>query len=718
MKSVSIVQKLRSNPRSLRKFVIGLTIGGGAIAFLGIQWYKLESSLPKNVEEVITYARPETLTIKASDETVLAEFGPVTHETLKLSEIPPLIQEAFIAIEDSRYQKHQGVDYQGIVRAAFANLKAGKLVEGGSTITQQLARIVYLDQQRSWERKIKEFIIAQRIESQLTKEQILEKYLNLVYLGSGAYGIADAAHVYFSKPIDQLTLPEMATLAGITPAPSLYSPLENTEAAKVRRDLVLTRMAEEGFISVSEAEIAIASELKLQASPPQRLARKAPYFVEYIQKQLPNYVSPEQLQKGGIVVETTLNAEWQEVAENIIKKQVERYGKWQRFEQGALVAINPYNGAIKVMVGGTEFEDNQYNRVTQAQRQPGSTFKTFVYAAAISTGMTPYKAYLDAPYIVDGYQPKNYGNKYRGSHIPIYQALTSSVNVVAVQALIDTGWNPIINLAKKMGIESELKSTYSLALGASEVNLLELTSAYGTLANQGIHQQSYGINRILDSEGNVIYRPKFPNEKAIDPDAANITTWMLRKVVNNGTGIPAQIGRPVAGKTGTSDQSRDLWFIGYIPQLVTGVWLGNDDNKPTYGTSGIAAAIWRSFMLEAVKEMPIETFNSPPGKLTVKEASLEAEPIKPKKSYHQKVITTSASRSTRTRTSQRTYRRSYSRRRSYSNTRTRRTTTPKRTTSTSTVKNNTPAINKAPKAVQKTTPSVAPVLNKPSKSKE
>jgi penicillin-binding protein 1A len=406
-------------------------------------------------------------------------------------------------------------------------------------------------------------------------------------------------------------------------------------------------------------------------------------------------------------VETTLNSQWQEIAEKIIQKQVSRYGKWQKFQQGALVTINPYNGAIKVMVGGTDFENNQYNRVTQAQRQPGSTFKTFVYATAIASGITPYQTYLDAPYIVDGYQPKNYGDKYRGNYIPLHQALTSSVNVVAVKTLINVGWNPVIQVAKKMGIESELKPTYSLALGASEVNLLELTSAYGTLANQGIHQQSYGINRIVDAQGNVLYQPKFPSQKAIEPDAVNIITWMLQKVVNNGTGIPAQIGRPVAGKTGTSDQARDLWFIGYIPQLVTGVWLGNDDNQPTYGTSATAAAVWRSFMLEAVKDIPLAKFTAPPRNLSVKEATIKAEPIKPKKSYHQEVIQASIPSSRTRRTNYANKRRSYSRARKAKTT----------TKTTPVAQTNAPIIEKAPKTPP-TTPPQAPLLNKPTKEKE
>lgn len=610
----------------------GVSFGSGAMV-LGIGVLQLESSLPDSVEGVLTYAAPETIAIKAADGTVLQEIGHVTHEKMKIWQIPDMVSKAFMASEDRRFQEHRGIDFQGIGRAVFSNLTSGRVVEGGSTITQQLSRIVFLNQERSFGRKYKEMRIAKKIEDRFDKEQILERYLNLVYLGSGAYGVADAAWVYFSKPLEQLTLAEAATLAGIVPAPSVYSPLENPEAAQERRNLVLKKMQAQGLISAEEAQTAINSPLVVKQSRPKRLERKAAYFTSYVQKQLPKLVAPEVLKTGGIVVETTLNPRWQKAAEDTINATVERYGKWQHFEQGALVAIDPRNGQIRAMVGGTDFEKNQFNRVTQAKRQPGSTFKGFVYATAIAAGISPYKDYLDAEYVVDGYKPENFGDSYSGAQVSMQNAIAKSLNVVAVQILVNVGWNPIIKLAHKMGIESELQPTYSLALGASEVNLLELTSAYGTFANQGIHQKPYGISRILDRNGKVLYQANYQPEEAIDPNTASIMTWMLQGVVNNGTGIPAQIGRPAAGKTGTSDKARDLWFVGYIPQLVTGVWLGNDDNKQTWGASSMAAVIWRRFMLEAVEGMEIETFPELPP-LEGRKKTIEAEPIKPKRSYY------------------------------------------------------------------------------------
>ena len=628
-------QRLRSflNERSKRRLWLGLgaCLGiGGAIA-TGLVWYRLES-LPQSVESALTFAREGTLTIQAADGTVLQEIGPVTHQKLKIWQMPEPMIEAFVASEDRRFYNHHGVDYQGIVRAAMVNLRAGEVVEGGSTITQQLARIVFLSQERSLWRKLKETLLAQRMERKLSKEQILERYLNLVYLGSGAYGVADAASVYFGKSVDELSLSQAATLAGITPAPSVYSPFTNQEAALERRHLVLKRMQEQGMITASEAATALASPLVTQRSQPPQFEQTS-FFTDYVQRELPKLVLPEFLEAGGIIVETTLNPNWQSAAEATVKDAIARYGKWQRFEQAALVAIDPRNGQIRAMVGGKDFDDNQYNRVTQAQRQPGSTFKPFVYATAIATGMSPDKTFLDAPYIIDGYEPKNYGSQYRGGYVSLYNALAASLNVVAVRTLVDIGWNPIIKLAHKMGIESKLQPTYSLALGAFEVNLLELTSAYGTFANRGVYQRPYGVSRILDRDGKVLYQANFEPQVALDEDSAAIMTWMLQGVVSSGTGRPAQIGRPVAGKTGTSDKARDLWFVGYIPQAVTGIWLGNDDNQPTWGTSGTTAELWRRFMLKVVQELPVESFPERPP-LEGRKGAIKAEPIKPKRSYY------------------------------------------------------------------------------------
>ena len=639
-------------------FWLGFGVSSGMIA-LGWGWWSMERSLPQT-SELFTFVRNQTLTIIAADGTILQQQGPATRDQLKLEEIPKPLIQAFIASEDRRFYQHHGVDYQGILRATLSNMRSGKVVEGGSTITQQMARILFLNQEHSVWRKIKEVRLSQRIEQKLSKDQILERYLNLVYLGEGAYGVADAAWVYFSKPVDKLTLSEMATIAGLAPAPNLYSPAVNVKAAQQRRSVVLQRMRENGMITAATAAAASVAPLTLNSSLPKRLQAQAPYFTTYIQQELPKYISLEVLKAGGLTVETTLNPQWQLVAEKAVKDTVANNGGWQNFEQAALVAINPRNGEIRALVGGKEFSKNQFNRATQAQRQPGSTFKGFVYTAAIAAGISPNNAYLDAPYIVDGYEPKNYSREYRG-WLSIRDALASSINVIALKVLIDVGFEPTIQLAHQMGIKSQLKPTYSLALGSWEVNLLELTSAYGTLANLGISTEAHGIRRILNRHGDILYAAKYKPKRVVDQGSAAIMTWMLKNVVQAGTGRAAQLDRAVAGKTGTSDKARDLWFIGYIPQLVTGVWLGNDDNHPTQGSSSTAAHTWQKFMVKAVEGMPVEEFPERP-KLEGRKGSIKAQPIKPKKVFSGRIPSSgrlAAEESNDYRYSRRRYRRRY-----------------------------------------------------------
>lgn len=615
-------------PHRRYQFWVGLGVGSATLAIAGA-WFSLERTLPQT-SEFSTAVRNQTLTIKATDGTILQQQGPATREPLQLEEMPKQLVQAFMASEDRRFYQHNGVDYQGVIRAAAANLRSNQVVEGGSSITQQLARILYLNQDRTLWRKLKEVRLAQKIEHKLTKDEILERYLNLVYLGAGAYGVADAAWVYFSKPIDQLTLSEIATIAGLAPAPSSYSPATNEAVAKQRRNLVLQRMQQDGVITAQAATVASTAPINLKLNAPKRLQVQAPYFTTYIQKELPKYVTPEVLAEGGLTVETTLNLQWQQVAEAVVKDTVEGNGRWQNFKQASMVAIDPRNGQIKAMVGGTDFSKNQFDRVTQAQRQPGSTFKGFVYTAAIASGMSPYKNYIDAPYIVDGYEPKNYSREYRGS-LTMRDALALSINVIALKVLLDVGYEPTINLAHQMGIKSQLQPTASLALGAWEVNLLELSSAYGTLAAQGMHAEAHGIQRILNRNGEVIYAADYKPKRVLDKGSAAIATWMLRSVVQAGTGGAAQLSnRPVAGKTGTSDKARDLWFIGYVPQLVTGVWLGNDDNQPTSGSSSTAAYAWNRFMVKAVEGMPVAKFPELP-KLAGRKGSIKAKPVKPKR---------------------------------------------------------------------------------------
>jgi penicillin-binding protein 1A len=604
-------------------WILLLAAGGGTGAAIWGYW-ALEKSLP-DISDLSTFVRDGTLNLKAADGTVLQHLGPATREKLSIQQIPDPVIKAFLAAEDRRFYQHNGVDGVAVVRAVMTNLVARDVVEGGSTITQQLARIVYLNQEQTIWRKLQEAMLAQKIEREMSKEQILERYLNLVYLGSGAYGVADAAWVYFSKPVSKLTLSEIATIAGLPPAPSDYSPLVNPNTARSRRDIVLKRMVEEGYITQAQAQTASTGPLTLKPQVPKNFYSISPYFTTYIQQQLPRHLSKEQLEAGGLTVETTLNPRWQKAADNAVRVAVNDAGYYEGFSQAALVAIDPRTGEIRAMVGGADFKNSQFNRATQAQRQPGSAFKTILYTTAIATGMSPHDGYLDASYSIDGYQPQNYGRKYSG-WMSLREALTKSVNVISVKLIVDVGFEPVTNLAKAMGIKSKLMPTYSLALGASEVNLLELTNAYGTLANRGKHIEAHGIRRILNRRGEVLYDASFSPRRVVDQTTVEIVTWMMQNVVNSGTGQAARLDRPVAGKTGTSEAARDLWFVGFIPQLVVGVWLGNDDSSPTWSASSTAAVTWHDFMVSATRGMPIESF-SPLPNVDWRKGSIKAKPV-------------------------------------------------------------------------------------------
>ncbi len=608
--------------------LVGASLAGSATRAYRF-WQEADANLP-DVSTALTFERTGTITIKADDGSVLQKIGPATQEYLEYDDIPDTLIQGFIASEDRRFYEHKGIDYKGIARAINSNLRNRDLVEGASTITQQLARIVFLDQDRSFQRKFREALLANKLEEELGKEQILERYLNLVYLGAGAYGVADAAWIYFGKSVEELTVSEIALIAGMAPAPSVYSPLVDEAAARQQRDKVISRMLENGVISQAQADTAYQSEVATTPNEPKFLYSEFPYFTIYVQKQLPQLISEDKIEAGGLVVETSLKPKWQRSAETTLEEVLEEYGGWQGFEQGSIVAMNPKTGQVHAMVGGTDFEESQFNRVTQAQRQPGSTFKAFVYSTAIASGISPYKGYVDARYVVDGYEPENYGKSYSGN-VELRRALASSINIVAVKVLVEVGFEPVIAMAKRMGIKSDLLAAYSLALGSSEVNLLELTNAYGSLAAKGKHVEAHGIERITTRSGEVLYEFEDEPKQALDPDSAAIMAWMMRSVVEGGTGSNAYIsGRQIAGKTGTSEKNRDLWFIGFTPQLVVGVWFGNDDSSPTRGASSTAAYAWRKFVAQFIEDLPVEKFPELP-RLSGRKGSIEAKPVKPGK---------------------------------------------------------------------------------------
>ena len=592
----------------VRAGLLATLIGAGVASGQAALVAGFDSLLP-DARGINHFNRPGTLTILSADGQVVHKIGPVTREKLTPETMPALVQQAFIAAEDRRFYQHDGIDPVGIGRAMVRNLRKGSVEEGASTITQQLARTVFLSQDRTLIRKLKEAALAGKLERQLSKPQILTEYLNVVYLGSSAYGVADAAWVYFTKTPDQLTLAEAALIAGLPPAPSVYSPLVNPGLALERRAVVLRRMQEAGFISVSEQQQAEATPLQLKPAEPKYWDSRAPYFSSWVQQELPKVLSPEQLEVGGLTVRSSVNLAWQEKAQSAVNS----YATGSM--QGALVAMEPGTGLVRAMVGGTEFKDSQFNRAAQALRSPGSTFKLFVYLTALQQGMLPERLFRDSARCFAGYCPKNFGNRYLGS-VSMVVALQNSLNTVAVGLLKELGFDKVIATAKSLGITRELGRFYPLALGATEQTVVDMTAAYATINNGGIYVKPTPFEEILGPDGELLWSRRVDGDqgrRAVNSDIAALMIWMLERAVQSGTGGGAALpDRPVAGKTGTSEGGRDLWFIGSIPQLTTGVWLGYDDSRTTKSTSVVATYAWRAFMAPISKDLPVRQFPPKP----------------------------------------------------------------------------------------------------------
>ena len=568
----------------------------------------LDGLLPET-ERINTFNRPGTVTVLSADGQVLQKLGPATREKVTSGEMPELLRQAFVAAEDRRFYEHGGIDPVGIGRAMLRNIRSGAVEEGASTITQQLARTVYLSQDRTLVRKLKEAALAGKLEREFSKQQILDQYLNYVYLGSSAYGVADAAWIYFSKTPAQLTLPEAALIAGLPPAPSVYSPLVNPELALQRRAVVLERMREAGFISGSEQAEATATPLKLKPALPKYWNSQAPYFTSWVAQELPKVLTPEQLEVGGLTIRSSLNQTWQEEAQRVINSSA--YGGLE----GALVTIETGTGLVRAMVGGKDYETSQFNRATQALRSPGSTFKLFVYLAALKEGMRPETTILDAKRCFGGYCPKNFGDRYLG-RVSMATALQNSLNIVAVALGQMVGLDKVIATAQSLGITRELGRFYPMVLGAYEQTVLDMTAAYAGVVNRGVFVPPTPFEEISGPNGELLWSRRLQGERgrrAVDSDIADAMVWMLQGVVRGGTGGGASLAdRPVAGKTGTSEGARDLWFVGSIPQLTTGIWLGYDNNRKTGSDSGAAAAAWGRYMRVVVKDLPVRQFPPKP----------------------------------------------------------------------------------------------------------
>jgi penicillin-binding protein 1A len=585
----------------IRRFITGTVywtaVAGiwGVLAVVGVLVW-VGAHLPP-IQSLEIPKRPPTITIVGADGSQLAVRGEMAGTNVSLKDLPPYLPKAFIAIEDRRFYQHFGVDPVGIARAAVANVLHRGVSQGGSTLTQQLAKNLFLTQDRTITRKLQEVELALWLERKHSKTEILELYLNRVYFGSGAYGIEAAAQKYFGKSAKDVSLVEAAMLAGLVKSPSRLAPNRNPEGAEKRAQIVLAAMADADFITDKQARTAIANPV-YTVKPTG--AGTINYVADWITEVLDDLIG--QIDQS-VVVETSIDPKLQSEAEAAIIDELAAKSVKFKVSQGALVAMTP-DGAVRAMIGGRNYADSQFNRAVTAKRQPGSAFKPFVYLTAVEAGLTPDTIRQDAPLDLKGWKPENYTHEYFGA-VTLTQALSMSLNTVAVRLGLEVGPKNVVRTAHRLGIASKLDANPSIALGTSEVSVLELVGAYATFANGGLMASPHVVTRIRTAQGKVVYaRPSDPPARIVDPRAVGMMNAMMQETLQSGTAKKADLpGWSAAGKTGTSQDFRDAWFIGYTGTLVTGVWLGNDDNSPTRKATGggLPVDVWTRFMREALK---------------------------------------------------------------------------------------------------------------------
>jgi penicillin-binding protein 1A len=583
--------------------VLGLWLMIGIIGVIG--W--TGAHLPP-IQSLEIPKRPPSIQIVDVNNRPLATRGDPGGAVLPLKDMPSYVPKAFVAIEDRRFYEHYGVDPWGIARAALANILHRGVSQGGSTITQQLAKNLFLTQERTIHRKLQEAMLAVWLERKFSKTQILELYLNRVYFGAGAYGIEQAAQHYFGKSARQLSLPEAAMLAGLVKSPSRLAPTRNFDGAEQRARTVLAAMAESGFISEASSHAAVAHPPRMAA---QGGSSSANYVADWVMDAINDVLGHVD---EDIVVKTTIDIGLQAEAEKSLTEELAQKADKNGVSQGAVVAMTP-DGAVRAMVGGRNYGESQFNRAVSAKRQPGSAFKPFVYLTALEHGLTPDTVRQDAPIKVKGWQPENYGHEYFGP-VTLTKALALSLNTVSVRLTLELTPMAVIRTAYRLGIASKLEPNASIALGTSEVSPLELVSAYAPFANGGLAVVPHVIERIAASNGKVLYtRNEAPLGRIIDARYVGMMNEMMAQTLLIGTAHKAALpGWPAAGKTGTSQDFRDAWFIGYTAHLVTGVWLGNDDGTPTKKVTGgsLPVEIWSRFMRGAHQGVPVAALPGPP----------------------------------------------------------------------------------------------------------
>lgn len=575
---------------------LGLALLGALI--VGVAVGLAAQSLP-NYGELKSSQAGQMIVVRARDGSELVSLGPSYGKWLSYNQIPQVMKDAMLSTEDRRFRSHIGIDPIGIVRSFYVRVQEGRWKQGGSTITQQLARTVFLNNDRTWSRKLREIVLAMAIEWKFSKDQILELYLNKVYFGGGAYGVDSAARKFFGHPGTELSLPEAAIIAGLVKAPSHYSPTADAEAAVGRAQVVLGLMQENGVVGPADAAAVDFKSIKFASEKGQNSVR---YFTDWALPQLDILLGEV---TDPIEVWTTLDVGMQRAATEAVQKNVPAGA------QGALVSMDR-DGAVLAMVGGTDYVTTNYNRAVNAVRQPGSAWKLFVYLAALEAGYTPSSEVVDEPVTIDGWSPRNSGGTFAGK-IDVRTAFAYSKNTVAAQLGNEVGFSSVAGMARRFGITTPISTVPSMVLGTNEVRLIDLTRAFASVSAKGQAVEPYGITKIATTDGRVLYQRQAKGGQMLVPAyvAAGITD-LLQSAVSIGTGRAAQIGRPVAGKTGTTTSNKDGWFMGFSSGITTGVWMGRDDDKPVPGLQGgsAPARAFASFMKVAVAGRPVEQFDT------------------------------------------------------------------------------------------------------------
>ena len=630
-------QPKKNSSFSLKKillFMISLII----VVFLGVGCglVAIGMSGDKDVSDIHPPASSQIFDMNGN---LITNIHATENRTLvSLDKIPKNLQNAFIAVEDNRFYEHNGVDPRGILRALYSNVVSGEVAQGGSTITQQLAKNAFLSQDRTITRKIQEFFIALRLEQQYTKDEILEMYLNQIYFGRGAYGVQAAAQTYFGKDVDQLNLSECAMLAGIPRSPNYYSPLNNLSAAMERRSEVLDQMVKYDYITPDMAVKTKREQLQLVNPKEEEQNNTASYFIDYVTQEMIDKFGADAVYKEGLKIYVSIDMNMQKAAEQSINTLLPTYyddANGLKQPQGALIAIDPTTGYIKAMVGGRGTD--QFNRATMAVRQPGSSFKPFTFATALEANMTPDTTIEDKPFKLGDWQPQNYNRTFSGT-VTMRQTAINSLNVPTVRLAEKVSIDKVLATAQNLGISTLVMNSapgepndknLAASIGGltQGVTVLDMAGAYSAFANHGIYTKPTAIVKVIDRKGKVIYENKPETKQVLSERTATLLTDMLQDVITRGTGTGAKINRPAAGKTGTTDDYQDAWFAGYTPNLVTVVWMGCDDNAQMPGVTGgtIPAKIWQNFMNAALQNVPAKNFDGSDTSISNPVTSVESE---------------------------------------------------------------------------------------------